>query len=70
MYHPRGKIFFGMRLPLLLQRRKAKAVLAKIHSWQPERVLLSHGQCFESHGDEVIKRIFGEPPIEDENPSR
>src|SRR5215472_6051932 len=64
MYHPRGQMSFGMRLPLLLQRRKAKAVLAKIHSWQPERVLLSHGRCFESHSDEVIKRIFGEPPIE------
>jgi Domain of unknown function (DUF4336) len=60
MYHPRGQIFFGMRLPLLLQRRKAKAALAKIRSWQPERVLLSHGRCFESHG-EVIRRIFGEP---------
>ena len=64
MYHPRGQIFFGMRLPLLLQRWKAKAAIAKIHSWQPERILLSHGRCFESHGDEVIKRIFGEPPIE------
>ena len=64
MYHPRGQIFFGMRLPLLLQRWKAKAAVAKIHSWQPERILLSHGRCFESHGDKVIKRIFGEPPIE------
>jgi hypothetical protein len=64
MYYPRGQIFFGMWLPLLLQRRKAKAVLATIHSWQPERVLLSHGRCFESDGGEVIKRIFGEPPID------
>jgi hypothetical protein len=53
-----------MWLPLLLQRRKAKAVLATIHSWQPERVLLSHGRCFESDGGEVIKRIFGKPPID------
>ena len=58
MYHPRGQIFFGMRLPLLLQRRKSKAALAKIHSWQPERVLLSHGRLFESGGDEVLKRIL------------
>ena len=29
MYHPHGQVFFGMRLPLLLQRRKAKAVLGK-----------------------------------------
>ena len=35
MYHPYGQIFFGMRLPLLLKRRKAKAALGKIHSWQP-----------------------------------
>ena len=63
MYYPRGQIFFGMWLPLSLRRRKAKAVLAMIRSWQPERVLLSHGRCFESDGGEVIKRIFGEPPI-------
>jgi hypothetical protein len=60
MYYPRGQIFFGMRLPLLLQRRKAKATLAKIQSWQAERVLLSHGRCFESRGNEVIQRIFGD----------
>jgi hypothetical protein len=61
MYHPRGQIFFGMRLPLLLQQRKAKAAFAKIHSWQPERIVLSHGRCFESHGNKVIRRIFGGP---------
>ncbi len=64
MYHPHGQIFFGMRLPLLLQRRKAKAALGKIHSWQPQRILLSHGRCFDAHADEVIRRIFGEPHCE------
>ena len=44
---------------LLLQHRKAKAAFAKIHSWRPERIVLSHGRCFESHGNEVIRRIFG-----------
>lgn len=62
MYYPRGQIFFGMRLPLLLQRRQAKAVLEKIHSWRPDCILLSHGRCFESHGDDVIRRIFSAPP--------
>jgi len=62
MYHPYGQIFFGMRLPLLLQRRKAKTALGKIRSWHPQRILLSHGRCFEAHADEVISRIFGEPP--------
>jgi uncharacterized protein DUF4336 len=61
MYHPDGQIFFGMRLPLLLQRQRAKAAIAKIHSWQPQRILLSHGRCFDADADKIIRRIFGEP---------
>lgn len=59
MYHPYGQIFFGMRLQLLLQRRKRDAALAKIRSWRPHRIILSHGRCFDDHGGEVIRRIFG-----------
>ena len=62
MYHPYGQIFFGMRLPLLFQRRKAKAAIGKIYSWQPQRIVLSHGRCFDADADEVIRRIFGAPP--------
>ena len=62
MYHPYGQIFFGMWLPLLLQRQKAEAAIRKIHSWQPQRILLSHGRCFDAEADKVIRRIFGEPP--------
>jgi hypothetical protein len=61
MYHPYGQIFFGMRLPLLLQRQKAEAAIRKIHSWQPQRILLSHGRCFDADANKVILRIFGEP---------
>ena len=61
MYHPYGQIFFGMRLPLLLQRQKAEVAIRKIHSWQPQRILLSHGRCFDVD-DKVVRRIFGEPP--------
>jgi len=62
MYHPYGKIFFGMRLPLVLQRRKAEAAIGKIRSWQPQRILLSHGRCFDADADKVIRRIFGRSP--------
>ena len=62
MYHPYGQIFFGMRLPLLFQRRKARAAIGKIHAWRPQRILLSHGRYFDSGADEVIRRIFGGPP--------
>ena len=61
MYHPHGQIFFGMRLPFFLQRRRARAAVIKIHSWQPQRILLSHGRCFDADADEVIRRIFGPP---------
>jgi hypothetical protein len=50
-----------MRLPLLLQRQKAEAAIRKIHSWQPQRILLSHGRCFDADANNVILRIFGEP---------
>ena len=60
MYHPHGSIFFGMRLPLLFQRKKAKAAFRKIASWQPKRIVLSHGRCFDDNAGEAIPRIFGD----------
>ncbi len=62
MVHPHGQIFFGMRLPLLLQRQKATAAIETVRSWRPQRILLSHGRTFDSDADEVIRRIFGGPP--------
>jgi hypothetical protein len=61
MYHPYGQIFFGMRLPLHFQQRKAKAAIEKIYSWEPQRIVLSHGRCFDEDANEVIRRIFGAP---------
>lgn len=58
MYYPRGQIFFGMRLPLLLQRRQAKAAIQRIISWQPQRIVLSHGRCFVENAEETIDRLF------------
>ncbi|MBT2326293.1 hypothetical protein J7E62_28610 [Variovorax paradoxus] len=62
MYHPRGQVFFGMRLPLLLQRKRATEAIAKIRAWRPRRILLSHGRCFDTDADEIIRRIFGKRP--------
>jgi hypothetical protein len=58
MAYPYGGRFFGMRLPLLFQRRAARAVAAKIHNWQPQRVLLCHGRCFDADVEEISRRIF------------
>jgi hypothetical protein len=59
MYYPHGQIFFGMRMPLLLQKRKSRASIERILSWQPERIILSHGRCFESNAGAVLRRLFG-----------
>jgi len=58
MYYPHGQIFFGMRLPILLQKKRARAAIDKILSWEPERIVLSHGRCFETSGSETIRRLF------------
>lgn len=58
MYHPRGQIFFGMRLPFLLQRTKARVAIEKILSWQPQRIILSHGRCFEAGASRILERVF------------
>jgi hypothetical protein len=59
MYYPQGQIFFGMRLPLLLQRKKSRTAAERILSWEPERIIVSHGRCFDSNGAEVLQRVLG-----------
>lgn len=59
MSYPDGRIFFGMRVPLMLHRRQAEAALSKIRSWQPKHVVLSHGRCFDADTEEITRRIFG-----------
>lgn len=58
MHSPHGQIFFGMRLPLALQRRKAKAAFQIIKAWKPERIVLSHGSCLDANAGETLGRLF------------
>jgi hypothetical protein len=58
MYYPHGQFFFGMRLPLLVQRRKTRAEIGKVLSWGPERIIISHGHCFDANGSETLRRLF------------
>jgi hypothetical protein len=58
MYYLRGQIFFGMRLPLLLQRKKSRAAIKRVLAWQPERIILSHGRYFESNATAILQRVF------------
>jgi hypothetical protein len=58
MYYPRGQIFFGMWLPMLLQRKKTRAAVRTILAWRPERITLAHGRCFQSNATEILRRVF------------
>ena len=58
MYYPNGQLFFGMRLPLVLQKRRTRVAVEKILSWRPERIIISHGRCFETNGEKVLRRVF------------
>lgn len=59
MAAPDGGIFFGMRLPMRLQGSRTRAAIRKIEAWRPERIVLSHGRCFERNASTVIRRLFG-----------
>lgn len=58
MYYPHGQLFFGMRLPLLLQKKKSRAAVERALAWRPERIILSHGRCFESNATATLQRVF------------
>src|SRR5262245_29311685 len=67
MYHPYGQIFFGMRLPLLLQRRKAKVCFVRgprsTHGENPQRIG-PKASCFEAFDfSREPLPLFREPEI-------
>jgi hypothetical protein len=43
MYYLGGQLFFGMRLPLLLQRKKSRAAIERVLAWRPERIISATG---------------------------
>ena len=45
------------------------AAIAKIHEWEPQRIVLSHDRCFDADADKVVRRIFGALPANDERRS-
>ncbi len=42
-----------------LRRGKARAARAKVLSWQPERLLIAHGNCAQTGATEIIERALG-----------
>ncbi|HEY2532443.1 MAG TPA: DUF4336 domain-containing protein [Xanthobacteraceae bacterium] len=55
---PSGGMPFDLRLALWPSRDKVRRTYERIMAWQPERIILSHGRCFETNGTAAIRRAF------------
>ena len=59
VYAPRGGMPVDLRFALWPSRQQVEPVYEKILSWHPERIILSHGRCFDAGGTAVLRRVFG-----------
>ncbi|MCK6530218.1 DUF4336 domain-containing protein [Myxococcota bacterium] len=55
---PDGKAPLDVRLTFRRGRAEARASLARILDWKPERVILAHGRWYESDGVAELERAF------------
>jgi hypothetical protein len=55
---PDGKTPLDMRLTYLGHRAEARACLARMLAWQPQRIILAHGRCFLQDGQAELRRAF------------
>jgi hypothetical protein len=60
MLAPNGGPPAYLRLMLRLKGAEAKAALARVVAWAPERVVIAHGRWFERDGAGVVRSAFGQ----------
>ena len=58
IYSPCGGISPDLRLALWPNRQEARLAYQRVLAWDPQRVVLSHGRCFEANGAAAIRRAF------------
>lgn len=55
---PDGKAPYDLQLGFLGRRRALRAAVERMLAWQPERVLLAHGRCYERDAVAELRRAF------------
>jgi hypothetical protein len=55
---PDGKAPLDMRLTYLGHKAEARACLARMLAWQPQRVILAHGRCYLDNAAAELVRAF------------
>jgi len=57
--YPNGKMPIDWRLSFCFgSKKKARKSLSTILSWQPDNIILSHGECVWSHGTHFLQSSF------------
>ncbi len=57
--YPLGGMSLDMRIAFWPKKRRVRGAIEKVMAWQPERIVLSHGRCFDSDASAVIRRAYG-----------
>ncbi len=55
---PGGGLSPDLRLAFWPKKRAVRGAYEQVLAWRPERVVLSHGRCFDANGGVVIRRAF------------
>lgn len=55
---PDGKAPLDMRLTFIGHKDQARACLARMLAWQPQRVILAHGRCYFEQAQAELRRAF------------
>lgn len=55
---PDGKAPLDLRLTYLGRKRQARACLARMAAWRPQRVVLAHGRCYLENAEAELGRAF------------
>jgi hypothetical protein len=55
---PNGGMPRNMRLTFAKQKPELRAAVATMIGWQPERIILAHGRCYEKDATRELRRAF------------
>ena len=55
---PDGKMPLDMRMTFLKNRNLLRNAVERLISWEPEKIIISHGRWYETDGVEELRRAF------------
>ena len=56
--YPNGKTPRDLRLTFVGKKTAARTSFETLKNWEPEKIILAHGQCFLENGQEELDRAF------------